>query len=79
MEQALLRLPEVIKRTGLSRSEIYRREAIGQFVRRVALGTRTVAWPASEVQAWIEARIRDSRDHRDVPLDGHGLAVREAS
>ncbi len=59
---ALLRLPEVKSRTGLSRSEIYRREAIGQFPRRVSLGARSVGWPSEEIQAWIEARIRESRN-----------------
>lgn len=62
MEQAaLLRLPEVIKRTGLSRSEVYRREAVGEFPRRVNLGARSVAWPEIEVSEWIGARIRESR------------------
>jgi prophage regulatory protein len=59
--QAILRLPEVRARTGLSRSEIYRREALDQFPRRVRLGARSVGWPQSEVQNWIEARIRESR------------------
>jgi prophage regulatory protein len=65
---ALLRLPDVIKRTGLSRSEIYRREAIGQFPRRVSLGARSVAWPSEGVQSWIEARIRESRGGRSNEL-----------
>lgn len=61
MAQAIIRLPEVRARTGLSRSEIYRREAIGQFPKRVALGARSVGWVADEIQTWIEERIRDSR------------------
>jgi prophage regulatory protein len=61
MAQAILRLPEVKARTGLSRSEIYRRESVGEFPRRVSLGARSVGWPATEVHDWIEARIRDSR------------------
>jgi len=62
MAQAIIRLPEVRARTGLSRSEIYRREALGQFPRRVSLGARSVGWASSEVQDWIEARIRESRE-----------------
>jgi len=69
MHQALLRLPEVAKRTGLSRSEIYRREALGEFPRRVNLGARSVAWPEfgpGSVQEWIEARIRASRERQSA-------------
>lgn len=64
--QAILRINDVRARTGLSRSEIYRREALGQFPRRVSLGARSVGWPSEEIQAWIEARIRASRDSGGV-------------
>jgi prophage regulatory protein len=60
--QSNVRLPEVRARTGLSRSEIYRREALGQFPRRVSLGRRSVGWPSNEVLSWIEHRIRESRE-----------------
>lgn len=59
--QSLLRLPEVRARTGLSRSEIYRREALGQFPRRISLGARSVAWPLDEIESWIRQRIEESR------------------
>lgn len=62
MAEAIIRLPEVRARCGLSRSEIYRREALGQFPKRVKLGTRSVGWVLSEVQEFIEARIRESRN-----------------
>lgn len=61
MTQAIIRLPEVKQRTGLSRSEIYRREGLGLFPKRVTLGPRSVGWVSGEVQAWIEQRIRESR------------------
>jgi prophage regulatory protein len=59
----LLRLPQVKARTGLSRSELYRRMAAGDFPQPVKLGTRASAWPESEVSAWCEARIaaRDAK------------------
>lgn len=59
----LLRLPSVKRRCGLSRSEIYRRIATGDFPAPVKLGERASAWPESEVVAWCEARIaeRDAR------------------
>ncbi len=59
----LLRLSEVCRRTGKSRSEVYRRIAAGDFPQPVKLGERASAWPAHEVAAWIATRIamRDAK------------------
>ncbi len=51
----LLRLPEVMKRTGLSRATIYRKERAGLFPPRVALGGNMVAWYESDVGRWVAA------------------------
>lgn len=62
MEQvAILRMPKVREKTGLSRSELYRRESIGLFPKRIPLGARSVGWLAEEVDAWIMERVRESR------------------
>lgn len=53
----LERLPQVKARTGLSRSEIYRRIALGDFPRPIKLGERASAWSAAEIDAWIAERI----------------------
>lgn len=55
MSTKLLRLPEVLRKTGLSRSGIYAKEAIGHFPDRVSLGPRAVAWRETEVDEWIKA------------------------
>lgn len=60
--EALLRLPEVKRLTGLSRTEIYRRMRAGEFPNSVALGARAVAWPLSSIQKFVEGRIRASRE-----------------
>lgn len=52
------RLREVKRITGLSRSSIYRLEALGNFPRRVKLSERASAWKASEVVQWLAARPR---------------------
>lgn len=52
----LLRRPEVQTLTGLARATIYRDMAIGRFPRPVKLGKRSVAWPKSVIDEWIEAR-----------------------
>ena len=59
----LERLPQVKTRTGLSRSEIYRRISTGNFPQPVKLGQRVSAWNAAEIDQWITARIaaRDAK------------------
>jgi len=56
-----LRLPEVLARTGLSRSTIYVRLEQGRFPRPVSLGGRAVGWIEAEVDEWIRERIAESR------------------
>ena len=60
-----LRLPEVLARTGLSRSTIYVRLEQGLFPRPVSLGVRAVGWIESEVDEWIRRRIAESRFEGD--------------
>ena len=61
MAVAILRLPAVKSRTGLSRSTIYLRMATGDFPKPVALGRRAVGWLSSEIDQWIEDQIYLSR------------------
>ena len=61
MSEALLRLPEVRARTGLSRASIYAAIKRGEFPEPIALGARAVAWPASLVDQWVQARIAAGR------------------
>lgn len=48
----LLRLPEVVRRTGLSKSEIYRRIRAGAFPAPNKLGARTSVWPSTTITFW---------------------------
>lgn len=52
----MLRLPEVVEVTGLSRPTIYRLEAKGEFPKRRRLGVNSVGWVEDEVTAWIQNR-----------------------
>jgi prophage regulatory protein len=65
MTYTILRLPAVIKRTGLSRSSIYLRISQGEFPKAVSLGGRAVGWLEEEIDEWIVTRIEESRinDH----------------
>ncbi|MCY0915457.1 AlpA family transcriptional regulator [Massilia sp. H27-R4] len=49
----LLRMPSVLQRTGISKSEIYRRIKIGAFPPPIKLGARAVAWRESAIEVWI--------------------------
>lgn len=51
-----LRRHAVQELTGLSRSTIYDLMAKGIFPRPVHLSVRAVAWPESEITAWLESR-----------------------
>ncbi len=53
-----LRLSEVRLRVGLSRSQIYRQIATGDFPKAYSLGARAVGWLDSEIDGWIEARVK---------------------
>lgn len=71
MAHTILRLPAVRARTGLSRSTIYFRAALGTFPKPVSLGGRAVGWLEAEVQDWltscIEARGKAHRKSLDSP------------
>lgn len=56
--KSILRLPDVIERTGLSRSSIYLRIANGTFPTPVKLGgARAAGWPEAEVDQIVSAYI----------------------
>lgn len=57
----LLRLPEVLKRTGMKRSTLYRAIQQGHFVRQVKIGPRCSAWRADRVDEWILKQINAGR------------------
>lgn len=59
---SLIRMADVLKKTGLSRSSIYRLIDAGDFPEKkkimgVARGA-PVAFSANEVQSWIEKRLK---------------------
>ncbi len=62
MSNKIIRLPEVIKETGLSRSTIYLRMSKGDFPQSISLGDRAVGWLQGEVNQWLEQRISARRN-----------------
>lgn len=54
----LLRLPTVIRITGLARSTIYKLISQNQFPVPIKLSKRAVAWLQSEIETWVSSRMR---------------------
>jgi excisionase family DNA binding protein len=54
----LIRLVEVTRRVGLSRSTVYKLLSEGRFPPPRRLGPRSVALVAGDIDAWIESRPR---------------------
>jgi len=61
MQQRILRLPEVINRTGLSRSSIYLMISKNDFPSQILLGERTIGFVEQDINNWIDERIKASR------------------
>lgn len=60
MSERFLRLGEVRKVTGLSKTELYRRISAGLFPRQHRLSHRVSVWIESEVAAWVQHQIAAS-------------------
>jgi prophage regulatory protein len=52
-----MKLKEVIKTTGLSRSSIYAYMSKGEFPKPIQLGPRAVGWIEEEVREWLQERL----------------------
>lgn len=57
MSMQVLRLPAVMKKTGLARATIYAHIAQGSFPSPIKLGPRASGWVEAEVESWVAARI----------------------
>ena len=60
-EQRLVRISEVVRLTGLSRSYVYSLAAEGRFPKSIPLvpGGKSRAWVLSEVHDWLSQRIAE--------------------
>jgi prophage regulatory protein len=70
-----MRLPQVLKWSGLGRSTIYRMVATGDFPPPVRIGLRAVAWRLNDLECWGASRD-GQRQLAAAPLMGHRTATR---
>lgn len=52
----IIKLPELVERTKISRAAVYAMIARDEFPRPVRLGRRAVGWRVDDVEAWIATR-----------------------
>ena len=63
----LIRLHDVMARTGLSKTTIWRHTRSGEFPKSVNLTSGTVGWVEEEIDDWIDVRI-EARDALNSPV-----------
>ncbi len=56
----VIRLPEVCRLVGLSRSSVLRLERAGRFPAKFNLSDHAVGWIEADVVAWIEERAKSA-------------------
>lgn len=57
----IMRLKEVVEKTGLAKSTIYNLISQGSFPKQIELGARSVGWIDNEIEDWLLAKI-EQRD-----------------
>ncbi|PRW84289.1 hypothetical protein C7A11_27080 [Pseudomonas simiae] len=71
----MLRLKDVLKRTGFSRSTIYNKLKVGskhydsKFPRQIRVGKTSVRWIESEINSWMEEYVKLSRQSQGSMAD----------
>lgn len=58
---SIIRLKQVLRKTGIGRSTLYHQIKSGEFPRPIKLGSRSVGWITSEIESWITAKAQKNR------------------
>ncbi|EMM6943531.1 AlpA family transcriptional regulator [Morganella morganii] len=61
LDEPLVDMKEITKLTGLTDKWFYKQIQDGQFPKPIKLGNRS-RWQKSQVEAWLQARIAESRE-----------------
>ena len=62
VSRRFIRLPEVLKRVGLSRARMYGLINAGRFPKQIRIGLRSVAFLESEIEAWMDSVIAERNE-----------------
>lgn len=57
---SLLRLNDVMARTGLARSSLYKLISTGEFPSQIKISAKSVAWSSKAIDQWIYSRIESN-------------------
>lgn len=57
MSDRMMRLPEVMRITSLSRAQIYRMMASQAFPQQRRLSHKIAVWSANEIERWVDAKL----------------------
>ncbi len=57
----VIRMPEVLRRIGVSRSDIYSKIRAGDFPRQIKIGPRAIGFLESDIEAYLQTLIAKSR------------------
>lgn len=52
----IIRLPQLVEKTGISRAHVYALIGRGEFPRPIRLGRRAVGWREDEIEDWLDSR-----------------------
>lgn len=58
-EVRLIRQTEVLQRTSLSRTTLYRMIVSGRFPKPLRIGAKLNVWPEREIDAWLHAKAAE--------------------
>ncbi|EAS1759766.1 AlpA family transcriptional regulator [Salmonella enterica] len=58
-QHRLLRLSQVLDKTGLKRSQVYTYMKTGDFPKSIKIGPSSVAWLESEIEEWINQKLNN--------------------
>ncbi|MEJ5152553.1 helix-turn-helix transcriptional regulator [Comamonas sp. MYb396] len=53
----VLKLKDVLSKTGLGKTSLYKLVSLSEFPKPISLGLRSVGWLESEIEAWIQEKI----------------------
>jgi prophage regulatory protein len=68
VDEVVVRMPEVMRRVGLSKSSIYAMVTAKSFPAPIPIGPRARGWLISEISSWLSQRVaaREKQARREA-------------